>query len=224
MKKEKIYLTLTTIFVLLTLIAVAYILAKEGEINAGYALIPCLFSVIFSQLCIKEKEKTRKTNEIQMKRHKKITTIIIVVIIIFIVLNLVSMLTLGNNQETNNDNFIEVNQNSKQEITKEIIVDNEQDSYTIYYYGIDSATINLDNQKYDLGEVISQEKITIEEIIEELKIYGQLNDGGTVIYKDAGTKKYLTDNYTIIKCHTIDGNRDIYIGDKDMEYEEEFCK
>lgn len=224
MNKEKIYLTLTTIFVLLTLIMSGYILAKEGEINAGYALIPSLFSIIFSQLCIKEKNKTRKLNEIQIKRHKKITTIIIVTIIIFFILNLISILAIGKNDKNNNEPIIKIIPDTEKEITKETIINTTEENYTIYYYGIDSATVNIDNKKQDLGEAISLGKINIEEIINELKIYGELNDGGTIIYKDGGTKKYLTDYYTIIKCHTLDGNRDIYIGDKDMEYEENFCK
>ena len=36
------------------------------------------------------------------------------------------------------------------------------------------------------------------------------------IYKDSGSIEYHYDNYTIIKCHTLNGNRDVYIGTKDM--------
>lgn len=223
MNKEKIYLTLTTIFVLLTLIMSGYILAKEGEINAGYALIPSLFSIVFSQLCIKEKNKTKKLNEMQMKKHKRITNIIIVTIIIFLILNLINILVIEKDDKNNNEPIIEIIPDTKK-ITKETIINTTEENYTIYYYGINSAIITLDNQEYDLGEAISLGKITIEEIIEELKRYDELNDGGTVIYKDGGTKKYLTDYYTLIKCHTLDGNKDIYIGNEDMEYEEIFCK
>jgi len=222
MKKEKIYLILTSVFTLLTFIAVAYILAKEGKVNSGYSLIPCLFSILFSQLFIKQRVKNNKINKNQIIKHKKITKIIIIIIVIFLILNIVSMLILKENES--NNPYIEVKNNSKQEITNSIIVDGIEESYTIYYYGIKSATINLDNQKHDLGEALSLGKITIDEIINELKIYGELNDGGTMIYKDGGTKKYLTDNYTIIKCNTLNGNKDIYIGNEDMEYEESFCK
>ena len=59
--------------------------------------------------------------------------------------------------------------------------------------------------------------ITIEEIIakankdlDEKKITGDMiKDGGTMIYN--------YNNYTIIKCHSLDGNRDVYIGSKDMK-------
>ena len=38
----------------------------------------------------------------------------------------------------------------------------------------------------------------------------------TDMYKDGGSIEYHYDNYTIIKFHTLDGNRDVYIGTKDM--------
>ena len=36
------------------------------------------------------------------------------------------------------------------------------------------------------------------------------------IYQDGGSMEYHYDNYTIIKVHKLDGNRDVYIGTKDM--------
>ena len=131
MKKEKIYLILTTVFTILTFIIVAYILAKEGKINAGYSLIPCLFTILFSQLCIKEKNKNKKLPEKYLNKHKKITKIIIIIIILFIILNLISIIIL---KDTSNKTFIEIKPNLKQEITNNIIVDGIEDSYTIYYY------------------------------------------------------------------------------------------
>ena len=37
------------------------------------------------------------------------------------------------------------------------------------------------------------------------------------MYKDGGSIIYKYDNYTIIKFHTLDGNRDVYIGNKNMD-------
>ena len=36
------------------------------------------------------------------------------------------------------------------------------------------------------------------------------------MYKDGGSMIYQYSSYTIIKCHTLNGNRDVYIGAKDM--------
>lgn len=219
MKKEKIYLLLTTIFVILTLVVTGYIIAKK--INTAYSLIPCLFAIIFSNLCIKERNKNKKIDKKVLEKHNKRTKVIIIIIIVFIIINIVSEITLKENS-----NLIEIIPQIKEEkeITKSVIVDKIDSSYIIYYYGIEKAIINLNNEKLDLADSLVENKITLEELLEDLKKSNELNDGGTEIYKDGGTKKYLTDSYTIIKCNTLEGNKDIYIGDKDMEYEEAFCK
>ena len=36
------------------------------------------------------------------------------------------------------------------------------------------------------------------------------------MYKDGGSMEYYYDNYTIIKFATLSGNRDVYIGTKDL--------
>lgn len=59
MKKEKIFRTLTLIFTILTFIGAGYVLINKGKVNAGYAVIPSLFSVTFSQLSITEKNKSK---------------------------------------------------------------------------------------------------------------------------------------------------------------------
>ena len=57
MKKEKIFRILTFVFFILTLIGASYVLINKGEVNAGYAVIPSVFSAAFSQLSITEKNK-----------------------------------------------------------------------------------------------------------------------------------------------------------------------
>ncbi len=39
----------------LTFIGAFYVLVNDGTVNAGYAVVPSLFSVIFSGLCLREK-------------------------------------------------------------------------------------------------------------------------------------------------------------------------
>ena len=83
--------------------------------------------------------------------------------------------------------------------------------YTIYAYD-GSVNIRIDGEEYSLKEALLQNKITMEEII--AKANKDFPDAE--IYKDGGSMEYHYDNYTIIKYHTIDGNRDVYIGTKDM--------
>ena len=38
-----------------------------------------------------------------------------------------------------------------------------------------------------------------------------------ISYDDGGSSVYQYPDYTIIKYHTLDGNRDVYIGSVDMD-------
>lgn len=83
--------------------------------------------------------------------------------------------------------------------------------YTIYAYD-GSVNIRIDGEEYSLKEALLQNKITMEEII--AKANKDFPDAE--IYKDGGSMEYHYDNYTIIKVHKLDGNRDVYIGSKNM--------
>lgn len=88
--------------------------------------------------------------------------------------------------------------------------------YTIYGYD-GSVNIRIDGKDYSLKEALLQNKITMEEIISKAN---QDEKDGKIkadMYKDGGSMEYHYENYTIIKCHTIDGNRDVYIGTKDLK-------
>lgn len=78
------------------------------------------------------------------------------------------------------------------------------------------------NQKQTLKEY-SKTWQTLDDIIKhitaKLDLYGELNDGGTKIYK---SKK---ENSTIVVCHTTFGNKDVFIGDYNMKFNSEsMCK
>lgn len=111
------------------------------------------------------------------------------------------------------------------------------DSYTqsgesvpakIYTYGINEIKITIDNKTYLLEEALKQNIIIMSAITTQLNDEEHLYDGGTIIYRDSNSKKVANGNLTIIKCHAVFGmgdfNQDIYIGDKNMVKEEDFCK
>ena len=56
------------------------------------------------------------------------------------------------------------------------------------------------------------------------KITGLLKN--TVTLKDGGTKIYKSDKYdiTIVKCNTLSGNKDVFIGDYEMDFDNKMCK
>ena len=70
--------------------------------------------------------------------------------------------------------------------------------------------------KYHLENVNQTFDRSISELVSDIEVVSMLKDGGTKVYKK--------DNYTIIVCNTIDGNKDVYIGNKDFKYEQGYCK
>ena len=59
---KKILLVLSAIFTVLTFVGAIYVLVSGGEVNAGYAVIPCAFSVACTNgyIWCKNKEKSDK--------------------------------------------------------------------------------------------------------------------------------------------------------------------
>ena len=57
---------------------------------------------------------------------------------------------------------------------------------------------------------------SIRSMSEKMNLKSALKDGGTTIYKN--------NNATMIVCNTLAGNKDIYIGDSSMDYEQDMCK
>ena len=84
--------------------------------------------------------------------------------------------------------------------------------YTIYGYN-GSVNIRIDGKYYSLKEALLENKITMEEIIAK----ANKDFPNTISYDDGGSVEYHYENYTIIKCHTLDGNRDVHIGTKNLK-------
>ena len=98
------------------------------------------------------------------------------------------------------------------------ILDNsETDKYDYNIYGYNGiVNIKIDGNEYSLKEALLENKITMEEIIG--KENKDEKDGKITakMYKDGGSMEYYYENYTIIKFATLSGNRDVYIGTKDL--------
>ncbi len=99
------------------------------------------------------------------------------------------------------------------------------DIRTIFFgNGIDEVYVYDNNSKEKVGlkdfltKTYQNFDIGISEITSGLEQVSILKDGGTIIYKSKGQ------DITLIKCNTIDDNKDIYIGDYSMEFEQTYCK
>ena len=93
---------------------------------------------------------------------------------------------------------------------------------TVYTTCLDEIYLERENSdaiitlKYYLENVNQTFDRSISQLVSDMKVVSMLKDGGTTIYKK--------DNYTIIVCNTIDGNKDIYIGNENFKYEQGYCK
>ena len=94
--------------------------------------------------------------------------------------------------------------------------------YNIYSFegnvaiNLGSDNAELTEKSISLRDALLQSKITMDEIITKANNDLKENIITGDMYKDGGSMIYRYSNYTIIKCHTVDGNRDVYIGTKDM--------
>jgi len=102
-------------------------------------------------------------------------------------------------------------------IAKTKILNNQElhknnSKFDLYYYGLDEVKVFVDNKTMALEDALRSGKMTIDGIL--VKANQDVSDG--VIksgeFDDGGSIEYHYKNYTIIKCHSLDGNRDVYIG------------
>lgn len=92
----------------------------------------------------------------------------------------------------------------------------KKEDISIYTYCINDVMVNVNKKQFNLKEYINSNENSIEKILETLNKEDVAYDGGTTIYKG--------NNITLIKCNTVDGIKDIYIGDSNMKHKENFCK
>lgn len=90
------------------------------------------------------------------------------------------------------------------------------DNRNIYTYCISEPKILINKKENGLKKYVKKDKKSIERIISSLELKETYYDGGTKIYEG--------DNIKLIECNTLEGNKDIYIGNKTMKYKSNFCK
>ena len=113
----------------------------------------------------------------------------------------------------------------KDKINSHVINSQSENLYFIHYYGIESISIMIKGENYELIFAIENNLITINDIISELRLIGIYKEGGSKMFTSV-PNGYNSDiyNYNILKCNKIYGTKDIYIGSSDMKYENGFCE
>ena len=71
------------------------------------------------------------------------------------------------------------------------------------------------NLRYDLETSLKNNLVTFDSVLDKAK--------NTEIYKDGGSKLYQYNQFEIVVCNTLDGNKDIIIGEP-KTYLVDFCQ
>ena len=111
--------------------------------------------------------------------------------------------------------IIDISSNTNNECNRKAQLLVEQKNRKIYTYCLNDVTIKINDKEDNLKNFIETDDKAIDKIIDTLR----LKDS----YSDGGTKLYIGEKLTLIQCHTIAGNRDIYIGNQNMKFKENFC-
>ena len=87
----------------------------------------------------------------------------------------------------------------------------------LYYYGVDKVMITVKGFTMPLETALENGRITLDGIIADCN--RDVSEGiiEEISYDDGGSSVFKYPDYTVIKYHTLDGNRDVYIGSTDMD-------
>ena len=94
--------------------------------------------------------------------------------------------------------------------------ENSKYNYDIYSYNGD-VNIIINNEKFALRDALLNNKISVEEILDKANKDAEESKIFKGAYSDGGSVDYFYTNYTILKYHTLGGNRDMYIGELAMD-------
>ena len=106
-----------------------------------------------------------------------------------------------------------IQQNELKKLDKKANIKN----VSIYYYGIDYALVcDKKENCFQTSEALKHNQISLDDFINYLDKQVEYENFSTFVMWDGGTKVYKKSGIEIIKCNTLDGNRDIYIGNDKM--------
>lgn len=98
------------------------------------------------------------------------------------------------------------------------------ENQNVYTYCLDNIRVVVGNDIMELKDYYKENNRIIDEIINSLDYVDTYKDGGSKLYRDNGDDGFTDNGLSIIKCNTVAGNKDIYIGPLNMEYRDDFCK
>lgn len=88
----------------------------------------------------------------------------------------------------------------------------------VKYY---QTCINSFDIKYSVEDIYSLEYILQDNKMDLKDIYKKANK--TESFDDGGSKLYQFDNFNILACNTTSGSKDVYFGNKSLNYSKDLC-
>lgn len=99
---------------------------------------------------------------------------------------------------------------------------------SIYLYCLNSIKFNNGTINLELKDYLAKENKSIDDFIKMFSLSTTYKDGGSKLYKDLINNDDINgfdkEELAILECNTLEGNRDVYLGPFNMEYQENFCK
>ena len=89
--------------------------------------------------------------------------------------------------------------------------------YNLYYYGLLDVFVTVDGDTLSLEEALMYGKVTLDGITGKCNQLASLYEIEEITFKDGGSSLFKFGDFNIIKYHTLDENRDVYIGTTDLD-------
>ena len=113
-----------------------------------------------------------------------------------------------------NDFEVLVTEDKKCETGNRIYYENKDQKY--YFNCLNDIDIKYSEEDiYELNYLLQDNKIKLEDLYKKANSQDTYDDGGSTIYR--------YDNFSILKCNTIEGNKDIIFGDTNLTKTSEMC-
>lgn len=209
-KAQFIYLSITVLIIeLLQLItSTGRFDIDDFILNVGGSL---LFVIIMNRMKLIEKLKNLFYQDFHIPKIGKwiVECFLFVFIILIDIMILINMLTV---KQLITQMFYVEEKSSCSQLEKI-----EFDKYNLYLDCIDVTYETKNHYQISLSEAFKTKEITRKDIKEKLSKKETIPSTAT-IYTNT------EENITFILCQTSEGNKDIYVGNKTMQYNENFCK
>ena len=156
---------------------------------------------------------TLKESDNHKNKSKKVIVFLIVGIVILLITIFLGIL----NKYPKIDLFHFTIQQSDSEkpykLEKQLTIDKRN----VYYYGLDFAIFCEKNENcYQVKEALKHNQITLDDFQKYLEKQAEYENFEIMRFRDGGTTVYLKGGMQIMFCNTIDGNKDIYVGNDKM--------